>query len=316
MKHLLAPVALLAARATFPDAEAGDDVKGCAQGLYMITVRGTGEEQGIGVFGSLIGREVAKQIKGSKVVALEYPATLADPLYPYSVGNGTKDLTELLQEHQTSCPDGKVAILGYSQGAQVTLDTLCGTDEVGFQATAPIPSDAVKNVVAITVFGDPTHIANVSYDRGTSKNNGLFPRKNSANCEKYASKMASWCDTGDVYCDLGDDRAVHGQYIEKYGREIIQFIVDKYKGKSGDNSTSVTTGVPTGAPTGGISPGVNSTATTAKPTNSGTPSGGGAATSPPAPVPQGAAAGLDMASKGLYVALPLALVAMFQMLKL
>lgn len=145
MKHILAPVALLAARATIPATDAGDDAKGCASGLYMISVRGTGEEQGIGVAGTLLGKKVAEQVKGSKIVGLQYPATLASPPYPESVGNGTKNLTELLEDYHKSCPDGKIAILGYSQGAQVSLDTLCGTDETGFTTTDAISSSAVDN---------------------------------------------------------------------------------------------------------------------------------------------------------------------------
>ncbi|TWU71995.1 hypothetical protein ED733_003056 [Metarhizium rileyi] len=307
MKHLLAPIALLAARVTIPATEAGDDVKGCAQGLYIVTVRGTGEEQGIGAAGTLIGRKVAEKIKGSKVVALEYPATFAEPSYPLSVGNGTKNLTELLEDYHKSCPDGKIAIVGYSQGAQVSLDTLCGTDETGFMTTTAISSNVVDNVVAVALFGDPTHIANVSYVRGTSKKDGLFPRKNSGDCEKYASKIASWCDTGDTYCDLGNDKAVHGNYLSKYGKDIVQFIFEKYNGKSRGNSTSISSPTGTAVPTG-----VNSTATTAKPTGSPTLSTSGAVNSTTTSL--AAAAGLEMASKGLYVALPLALMAILQTL--
>lgn len=145
MKHILAPIALLAARATIPDTDAGDDPKGCAKGLYIVSARGTGELQGIGVAGTLIGKPVAEKIKDSKVVGLQYPATLASPSYPDSVGNGTRNMTELLTDYNKSCPDGKIAIIGYSQGAQVSLDTLCGTDEEGFITTAGISSGIVKN---------------------------------------------------------------------------------------------------------------------------------------------------------------------------
>lgn len=145
MKHFLAPIALLAARATIPATDVGDDPKGCAEGLYIISARGTGEQQGIGVAGTLIGKKVAAQINGSKVVALQYPATLADPSYPLSVGNGTKNMTELLEDYHKSCPKGKVAIIGYSQGAQVSLDTICGTDEDGFETTSGVSSSAMDN---------------------------------------------------------------------------------------------------------------------------------------------------------------------------
>lgn len=146
MKHVLAPLALLAARATVPEPDAGDNVKDCADGgLYLISVRGTGEQPGLGVAGSIIGTEVKEQVKGTHVVALDYPATLASPSYPLSVGNGTKYLTELISDHVKACPNDKIAILGYSQGAHVTLDTLCGTDETGFAHTAAIASGNVEN---------------------------------------------------------------------------------------------------------------------------------------------------------------------------
>lgn len=37
----------------------------------------------------------------------------------------------------------------------------------------PIAYCWTLTVVAVALFGDPTHIANVSYDRGTSKKNGV-----------------------------------------------------------------------------------------------------------------------------------------------
>lgn len=144
MKQFLAPLALLAARAAMPEVESGDDVSGCAgSGLYIIAIRGTGELQGIGVAGSLIGKPVKDEIKDSKLVSLTYPASLSDPNYILSVGNGTTSLNDLINSHVQACPSDKIAIIGYSQGAQVTLDTLCGTDETGFTETAAIASDKI-----------------------------------------------------------------------------------------------------------------------------------------------------------------------------
>ncbi|KAK2608510.1 hypothetical protein QQS21_002972 [Conoideocrella luteorostrata] len=299
MKHILAPIALLAARATVPEPDAGDSIKGCAEGLYLISVRGTGEQPGIGGSGSIIGSKVRDQIKGTKIVALDYPATLSKPSYQYSVGNGTKNLNELISDHVKDCPNDKIAIMGYSQGAQVTLDTLCGTDESGFADTAPISSDKIdKHVVAVALFGDPTHVANVTYNKGTSINNGVFPRKNSDSCLKYSKIITSWCDTGDIYCDVGNQTAVHGLYFSRYGDDIVKFIVDKAKGTSSGGGSNSTTTASSASPTGSVQP-TGSTTSGTLPTTTTTPS---------------AADGLNIASKGLYIALPLALAAVFQML--
>lgn len=145
MKHILLPVALLAARATVPAPEPGDSAQGCAKGLYLISARGTGEAAGIGAAGTIIGRQIKEQIKDSKVVALDYPASFSDPAYALSVANGTRSLADLITEHVKSCPDDKIALMGYSQGAQLTLDTLCGSDEKGFAKTEPISPADIDN---------------------------------------------------------------------------------------------------------------------------------------------------------------------------
>ena len=41
--------------------------------------------------------------------------------------------------------------------------------------------------------------------------------------------MRSWCDTGDIYCDSGDDKAVHTTYIERYTDDATEFVVSLYQ---------------------------------------------------------------------------------------
>ncbi|KAG5988442.1 hypothetical protein E4U43_004748 [Claviceps pusilla] len=312
MKHLLAPLALLAARATVPASEAGDSPQGCAgDGLYLISIRGSTELPGIGVSGTLLGTQVKDQIKGTKIVALDYPASLSDPLYADSVVNGTKALTKLISQHVKSCPKDKIAIMGYSQGAQVAMDTVCGSDDSGFDKTAPIASDKVENhVVAIAVFGDPTYVANVTYNKGTSKTNGIFFRKNTNSCLKYANIISSWCDTGDIYCARGNSSEIHSEYFGKYGSDIVKFIVDKARRKSssGGGGGGTSSASPTDTTTATI-PGETAASTASAPTATSTTTPTTTATSTSA-----AAHGLTKGSKSLYVALPLVLAAMFQVL--
>ncbi|KAG5931544.1 hypothetical protein E4U59_000222 [Claviceps monticola] len=279
--------------------DAGDSAQGCADsGLYIISVRGTGEERGIGVAGTTIGTQVQRRVNGTKIVALDYPATFSDPSYVDSVVNGTKSLSQLISEHVKSCPNDKMAIMGYSQGAQVTLDTLCGSDEPPFDKTAAIASDEVKkHVIAVAIFGDPTYVPNVTYNKGTSKMKGGFARKNSDSCLRYADIISSWCDTGDVYCAGGNLTAVHGQYFSRYRTDIVNFIVDKATSQSSNVSSSAS---PSGnaAPISSGQPSVSTTSGSTTTTATGTSE---------------AANGLIMTRKWLHVALPLLLAALILM---
>ena len=101
-------IALLAAGA------AAQNSTTCADGLYIVVARGTGEDPGTGVTG-VIADNIAKQIQGSKVEALDYPATFTDPDYEDSEKEGVDDLQKLLTSYHSSCPNGKIAYLGYSQ---------------------------------------------------------------------------------------------------------------------------------------------------------------------------------------------------------
>ncbi|PWI69535.1 hypothetical protein PCL_01182 [Purpureocillium lilacinum] len=300
----LAALALLAGAASAAPSISGRNATTCATGLYIVVARGTTEPQGAGVTGLLAGNITAK-IPGSKVEALVYPATFSDPAYQDSVADGVKGMQSVVNNYLDACPDGKMAIMGYSQGAHVGMDAVCGGSGGVFDAARALPTaDIKKNVIAMVFFGDPTHVANLTYDKGTSIKNGLFERSNSSvdTCKQYSDRLVSYCDTGDVYCDVGKDKKVHGGYVEKYGDDVIKYVVDKYHAAiMGTNSTTTTatssaTGTATVAPTGSGS----ATATTtggASATGTGTGTGTGAAS----PTKTAGAAGLS-AGKGLYMA--------------
>ena len=112
MRGIVFPIALLAAGAVAQNST-------CAKGLYMIVARGTGEEQGTGVTG-ILAKEIADKIDDSKVEALDYPATFTDPDYPVSEKDGVEAMSELITSYHKDCPNGKIAVLGYSQ---VCFDT-------------------------------------------------------------------------------------------------------------------------------------------------------------------------------------------------
>ncbi|GAA6041118.1 hypothetical protein JCM8097_004123 [Rhodosporidiobolus ruineniae] len=110
--------------------------------------------------------------------------------------------------------------MGYSQGAQVVGDTISG---------GQLSATAAANIVAIIQTGDPTFVKSKSYDVGTSTTNGIFARASTSALDAIASKIQSYCDSGDPFCASGFDLAVHLGYTAKYGTQAANFVVGKYQ---------------------------------------------------------------------------------------
>ena len=63
------------------------------------------------------------------IEAIDYPATLTD--YGSSSAAGTAAMTVALNNVAIECPSTKVVLMGYSQGAHVVGDTMCGGGAIG-----------------------------------------------------------------------------------------------------------------------------------------------------------------------------------------
>ncbi|KAM5381709.1 hypothetical protein ACJZ2D_002929 [Fusarium nematophilum] len=304
MRPFVLPAALFAASAL------AQDVK-CADGLYMVVARGTNEDKGSGSIG-VVAEDVADRIDGSIILPLDYPATLQDPDYLESESDGVDAMQEALTKYHESCPDGKIAVLGYSQGGQVASDSFCGGAGDGFSDNKALPTDFVKgSVVAIIIFGDPSHVANASYNLGTSNNDGIFARDDIKLCEdEYSDIIRSYCDTGDTYCDQGNDTDVHGEYMTKYGDDAADFVVEQYE-KAIEDTASTGTAATASATGTASETAVETASETADETASETTTetagetGAESATATPTAAPGNAAAGL--APGLLLAAIPLVL---------
>jgi acetylxylan esterase len=49
----------------------------------------------------------------------------------------------------------------------------------------------------------------------------------SQNCDAYASRIQSYCDDDDIYCDSGRNRPVHHGYVDEYSEAALRFILQK-----------------------------------------------------------------------------------------
>lgn len=90
---------------------------------HVFVARGTNEASPLGGQLQKIVDGLTDQL-GASVEGIDYPATLQD--YQGSVRNGTGASQNQIASYAADCPDTKLVLLGYSQGAQVTGDSLCG----------------------------------------------------------------------------------------------------------------------------------------------------------------------------------------------
>lgn len=135
------PVFTQASRASRPHDCANITCAPPAGAAHIIVTRGSTEAVGAGILDP-VAEAIAAACPGSSVAANPYPALL-DP-YVASETAGLHSLARMALQYRSCCHPGEsggLVFLGYSQGAQLTADFLCGTSEVGFPATDGYAAD-------------------------------------------------------------------------------------------------------------------------------------------------------------------------------
>merc|ERR1711939_328025 len=153
--------------------------------------------------------------------------------------NGKQQITAYAQK----CPESKLVLSGYSQGANVVGDIIAGGGGGGSAcaSTAPLDpsSDAVCQIAAVMLFGDPRHTANAAYNAGTGVAGvGEFPRtaEQLERLNSYAGELRSWCARDDPNCakDLGLNTVeAHTNYFTYVTSEAASWAVSKIQAASG-----------------------------------------------------------------------------------
>jgi acetylxylan esterase len=218
-----AAIAVPAARAAAPPAS------GCAA-VNLIVARASTEAAGEGTTQSLATQIVNSSTQTVSQEAVVYPATLTN--YASSESQGVTNAEQELTTAVNNCPNQKEVLLGYSQGAQVSMDVIAGNSEVG--SVKAVSTAISSHVVAIANFGDPGHVVGQSWDLGTATRAGLFPRS-SAQLKLLTAfggsgKIAAWCDANDPYCASGANLTVHLTYLNRYQNAAASFVLGKIGG--------------------------------------------------------------------------------------
>lgn len=196
--------------------------------VHVIAARGSTEPAGAGVIGSLV-TSIQNAVSATvSTQAVAYPALL----FPYDQSSTAGDTAveqELTAEVQ-ACPSQQIVLVGYSQGAQIIGDALGGGGGVSGlgPASAPVSSSIAAHVVAMIQYGDPRHMPNLSFDKGTAVGaTGLFPRLSNQSLVPFAKIIQSYCDTGDPFCASGNNLGAHLDYTQKYNSAATTFVVGR-----------------------------------------------------------------------------------------
>ncbi len=200
----------------------------CTQ-VHIIATRASTERPGAGIIGSLVSAVQRASSQTVSTEATDYPARL-NPYGP-SVEAGVAALGRQISAQVAACPSTKIVLMGYSQGAHVIGDVLAGSGRQTVTArTNALPAAQAAKVTAVILMGDPRYVPNKSFNAGTSRTAGLFPRGADAALDGFAAKLQSFCDTGDNFCARGTSVATHLAYTRKYNAVAQRFVLQRIGG--------------------------------------------------------------------------------------
>ena len=193
---------LLSASAALSAAAVPAAAAGCRD-VELVFARGTSEPAGIGRVGQALSDQLSANLGGRTlgVYAVNYPAS-----YDFlAAADGANDATNQIAQIAATCPDTRIVLGGYSQGAAV-VDMMLGIPPLGAKvgdvgSAPPMPQSLAGKVAAVAVFGNPST---------------KFGNPVSAAPIPFAGKGIDLCADGDPICSQGRNPFAHTNY-EKTG---------------------------------------------------------------------------------------------------
>lgn len=200
------PLAPVASADDCPDAE-------------VIFARGTDEPAGMGRVGDALVDSLRKQAPGMNIraYAVNYKATITQR----HGGEGAKDAISHIKSTVSACPNTKIVLGGYSQGASV-VNIVAGFN--GINWGDPLPAEYMNNVAAVATFGDVA-----------DRTGGAPPTQKSP----LSAKAIDLCNPADPVCHAGPGNAWSGHtqgYVPEYTDEAASFVAHALLSGSGQAS--------------------------------------------------------------------------------
>ena len=160
--------------------------------VEIVFARGTTEPPGVGGIGQAFVDLLRSQLGGRSVgvYAVDYPASRD---FDVSTPAGANDASTHIQSMAANCPNTRMVLGGYSQGAGV-IDL----------STTAMPPQVADHVAAAALFGAPK----------SAFAHTLSPGPLPAIGPLYATKTIALCVPNDPICSDGWDMRAHVAYVE------------------------------------------------------------------------------------------------------
>lgn len=175
---------------------------GCPN-VEVVFARGTNDSPGAGRVGDAFVGALRSRVGGVGVYAVNYPAS-----YDFrAAADGANDASAHVQWMVDNCPDTRLVLGGYSQGAAV-IDIIAAAPVPGLGFSAPLPPGTDAHVAAIAVFGNP------SAKLGQPLTNSPV----------YGSRTIDLCANGDPICSNGNNIDAHKAYVPGLTNQAADFV--------------------------------------------------------------------------------------------
>ena len=161
--------------------------------IQVVFARGTDEAPGIGRVGQAFVDSLRGKIgnRSMGVYGVNYPAS-----YDFlAAADGANDASAFIQDVVNTCPDTRLVLGGYSQGAAI-IDVITSVPFPAIGFNNPMPPNVPDHVAALAVFGNPT--AKVGLPLTSSP--------------VYGGKAIDLCNAGDPICSDGNNVPAHRSY--------------------------------------------------------------------------------------------------------
>jgi cutinase len=201
---------LLAAPSALPVAHAFD----CPD-VEVIFARGTNEPAGLGRVGDAFVDSLRQQTGGFNI--LPYGVNSAASKLQLHGGDGANDTIDRVKKSVETCPNTKIVLGGYSQGASV-MDIVAGVPIGGISWGSTLPAQYANNIVAVATFGDVADRAG-----------GKLPTQSAM----LGSKAIDLCNPNDPICHAGPGNEWSGHtegYVPVYTTQAAAFVASKLVG--------------------------------------------------------------------------------------
>jgi cutinase len=192
-----AAASLTAAAALLAPATAS--AQGCPD-IEVVFARGTNDAPGIGDVGQSFVSSLRNKVGDRSIgtYAVSYPAN-----YDFlAAADGANDASAHIQYMAANCPNTRLVLGGYSQGAAV-IDVISAVPIPVLGFNNPLPPDVPGHVAAIAAFGNPS--AKLGLPLTVSP--------------VWGGRSIDLCNGGDPICQTdGKDLAAHRSYGSAAGR--------------------------------------------------------------------------------------------------